>query len=84
MLTFDAGDQLLHLRRFGVIDSYGNAAAPGGGNQFRGFFDGFGTAGRGALPSREVAGAAAGAVNRSACFSQRDRDASAGAASGSS
>src|SRR5216683_2376808 len=37
---FDSGDQLFHLRRLGVINSSGNAAPAGGGDEFSGFFDG--------------------------------------------
>ena len=36
---FDAGDQLFHIFRLGVVHPYGNAAAAGCGNQFSGFFD---------------------------------------------
>src|ERR1700675_951248 len=36
---FASGDQPFHIRRLGVINSNGNAAPPGGRDQFSGFFD---------------------------------------------
>ena len=44
---FDSGDQFFHIRRLGVINSYGNATPAGGRDQFSGFFDGFRSAGCG-------------------------------------
>ena len=67
-----------------MVDSDGDAAAAGSCDEFGGFFDGFGAAGRGwrvfaARDSRT----AAGAVDGGACFAECDGDAASGAAGGS-
>jgi len=77
--AFDERDELFHLRGIGVIDANGNAAAAGRGDEFGGFFDGFGTA----WIDAAFAGAAAGAINSGAGFAEGDGDAASSAAGGS-
>ncbi len=47
--AFYSGDEFLNFGRNCVIHSKGNALAARGGDQFGGFFDGFGTAGCGGI-----------------------------------
>ena len=79
MAALDEGDELFHLPGIGVINANRNAAAASGGDEFRGFFDGFGPAGSGAAFAR----AAAGAINGGPGFAEGDGDAASGAAGGS-
>src|SRR5258708_13870300 len=79
MATFDAGNQLFHLSRLGMIHPDGDAAATGGGHQLRGFFNGFSTARSRVAPKFSLA--AAGAVNGCARLAQRNRDSAPGAPS---
>src|SRR5579859_415591 len=71
--ALDEGDELLHLRRIGMIHADGNAAAAGGGDQLGGLFDGFGAARIDAV----LAGAAASAVDGGAGLAQRNGNAAA-------
>src|ERR1700730_11202503 len=52
----DAGAQLFHFGRNCVVNFYGNAAAACCGDEFRGFFDGFGAAESDVMSFRASAG----------------------------
>ena len=61
-----------------MINANGNAEAPGGVDEFRGFLDSFGAAGSGAM----ALGAASRAVHRGTSFAESDSDAASSAARG--